>query len=605
MQIINAASRTLSKIRLMLKKTRARDYGYWLECNRLTVTDEKNIREAILSLQYKPLISVLVPTYNTSELWLRRCIESVLTQFYELCIADDASTAPHVREVIEEYAAKSPGIKVVFRSSNGNISAASNSALELAGGEFIALLDHDDELTPHALYMVTEKLNRHPEADLIYSDEDKIDTGGRRFDPHFKTDWNQDLFYCYNFICHLGVYRTEIVRKIGGFRIGFEGSQDYDLALRFIEQTNPERIRHIPHVLYHWRAHKKSTAFSIDAKSYAVEASRTALTSHFERKGLAVHVVPARQHEHHRVIYPVPLENPMVSLIIPTRNGYTLLKPCVEGILKRTEYPNIEVLIMDNESDDPKILEYFEELGVHPKIRVLRFNGPFNYSAINNEAVRNSRGQIIGFLNNDLDVISPGWLREMVSHALRPDVGAVGCKLIYTDGRIQHAGVMLGIGGVAGHAHKCFNRDNSGYFSRLQLTQNYSAVTGACMLMRRAVFDEVGSFDEKNLKIAYNDIDLCLRVREAGYLIVWTPYAELYHVESASRGYEETPAKQLRFPTEANYMKSRWGRTLLNDPYYNPNLTLDGEDFSLAFPSRAFKPWTRVDASCRCSQARI
>jgi GT2 family glycosyltransferase len=494
---------------------------------------------------------------------------------------------------------------VAFRSSNGHISAASNSALELAGGEFIALLDHDDELTRHALYMVAEELNRYPDADLIYSDEDKIDTVGRRFDPHFKTDWNQDLFYCYNLIGHLGVYRTEIVRKIGGFRIGFEGSQDYDLALRFIEQTNPERIRHIPHVLYHWMAHDLSTAFSIDAKSYAVEASRTALISHFERKGLAVEVAPAFNYSYHRVIYPIPLSPPLVSLIIPIKNSYTLLKSCVGGILNRTEYPNIELIIMDNESDDSKILGYFEELGIDPKIRAFRFNGPFNYSAINNEAVRNSRGQIVGFLNNDLDVISPGWLREMVSHALRPDVGAVGCKLIYKDGRVQHAGVILGVGGVAGHAHKYFNRESKGYFSRLQLIQNYSAVTGACMLMRRAVFDEVGGFDEKNLKIAYNDVDLCLRVREAGYLIVWTPYAELYHLESASRGYQDTPEEQSRLLNEANYMKSRWGRTLLNDPYYNPNLTLDREDFSPAFPSRAFKPWTRVDASCRCSQARI
>ncbi len=288
--------------------------------------------------------------------------------------------------------------------------------------------------------------------------------------------------------------------------------------------------------------------------------------------------------------------NRSVNLIIPVRNGYELLRSCIDGILQRTRYSNIELVIMDNDSDDPKIIEYFEELGVNPKIRVLRFTGPFNYSAINNEGVRNSSGQIIGLLNNDIDVISPDWLREMVSHALRPETGAVGCKLIYEDGRIQHAGVILGFGGVAAHAHWFFNRDDSGYLSRLQLTQNYSAVTAACMLMRRSVFDEVGGFDEKNLKIAFNDVDLCLRVRKSGYLIVWTPYAELYHLESASRGNEDTPEKQLRFLSEVNYMKSKWGRTLIEDPYYSPNLTLDKTSFSLAFPSIGLKPW-HVDQS--------
>ncbi len=439
--------------------------------------------------------------------------------------------------------------------------------------------------------MVVEELNRHPDADLIYSDEDKIDESGRRYGPYFKPDWNPDLFYSQNMICHLSVYRASILKKMGGFRLGYEGSQDYDLAVRFVEQTFPDRIRHIPHVLYHWRAIPGSSALTPNEKDYTQEAARRAIRSHFERKNIPVKVTEAPGTTFHRIVYPLPEDPPLVSLIIPTKDKVGLLRGCVDGILNKTDYHNIEVIIVDNRSEEAETLSYLEEVQADPRVRIVNYDGSFNFSAINNMAVRQSRGEIIGLINNDIVVISPGWLAEMISHALRPEIGAVGAKLYYADHTIQHAGVIVGLGGVAGHGHKRFSGNDPGYFFRAKLVQNLSAVTAACLVLRREVFEEVGGFDEKNLSVAFNDVDFCLRIRERGYRNLWTPYAELYHLESASRGPEETLEKQARFRNEVLYMKSRWGQALLHDPYYNPNLTLDREDFSLAFPPGVSKPW--------------
>lgn len=540
------------------------------------------------ALPARPLISVLVPTYNTPEQWLRRALDSVIAQAYpewELCIADDASGKRHVRRVLEEYAARDPRVRVAFRTRNGHISAASNTALELARGEYVALLDHDDELRPHALLEVAEAICANPQLKLIYTDEDKIDERGRRFDPYFKPDWNYELFLGQNCISHLGIYRTDVVRALGGFREGFEGSQDWDLALRVCERLQPGEIGHIPKVLYHWRAISGSTAAGLDQKNYALDAGRRAVVDHLARVGFKAEVqeLPIG---HLRIKPELPVPVPPVSLVVPTRDRVDLLARCVQSILELTDYPSFEILIVDNQSVEPETHAYFASLTNEPRVRILKFDAPFNYSAINNFAVRQARGELVGLVNNDIEVLSPGWLREMAAHAVRADIGAVGALLYYPDDTIQHAGIITGFGGVAGHFYVGKPRGYRGRMSRGLLTQELSAVTAACLLVRRSVFDEVGGLDE-GLGVAFNDVDLCLRIRRAGYRNLWTPYAELYHHESASRGHEDTPEKMARFQSEVDFMVNRWGGSLSSDPAYNPNLTLSGTPFDLAFPPRA------------------
>ena len=536
----------------------------------------------------KPLISVLIPVYNPKPEWLADAIDSVCAQIYphwQLCIADDASTDSSIRPILERYAKQDSRIRVIFRERNGHISAASNSALELVTGDWVALLDHDDVLPEHALFWVADAINKNTAASLIYSDEDKLDIKGKRIEPYFKCDWNLDLFYSHNMISHLGVYRSDLLRKIGGFRIGFEGSQDYDLVLRCLEIIAPNQIIHIPRVLYHWRAHDQSMAHISDSKPYAIDAGYRALSEHFQRQKINA-TAEVSDFGRYRVKYNMPDILPLVSLIIPSRNGFQLIRQCIDSILNKTLYDNFEILVVDNGSDDLDTLEYFKSLGGHPKVRVIRDDGPFNFSALNNAAVKKANGEIIGFVNNDIEVISPDWLSEMVSHALRPSIGAVGARLWYPNDTLQHGGVVLGLGGVAGHLHKKLPRGGNGYFSRACATQSLSAVTAACLVIKKSIYEEVGGLNETHLKIAFNDIDFCLRVRAAGYRNIWTPYAELYHHESATRGLEDTPEKKARFNKEADYMKHQWGDDLLTDPAYNPNLTLDKDDFSLAWPPR-------------------
>ncbi|MBW8780829.1 MAG: glycosyltransferase family 2 protein [Verrucomicrobia bacterium] len=536
-----------------------------------------------------PLISVLMPVHNTPERWLRRAIDSVREQTYahwELCIADDASTAAHVRRILKDYASRDARIKIIRRPVNGHISAASNSALELAAGEFTALLDHDDELAPHALAEVARALEGRPAAQIIYSDEDKIDPHGQCSSPYFKPEWNPDLLLAQNYFAHLAVYRTSLIRELGGFRIGCEGAQDWDLALRTTSHVPANAILHIPQILYHWRAIPGSTARKQSHKSYAIAAARQVLRDHLARSGIEAEVLPVRG-GHWRVRRKLPATPPRVSLIIPTRNRVSLLRTCVESILESTRYPDFEILVIDNGSDDPATLAYLENLG-NRGVKILRDDGPFNYSALNNRAVAHATGEVLGFLNNDLKLITPDWLEEMVSHAIRPEVGAVGAMLYFPDDRVQHAGVVLGLAGpklvegVAGHAFKFFPRGHTGMRNRLRVAQNYSAVTAACLLVRREVFLQAGGFDEEHLAVAYNDVDFCLRLGAAGYRNVWTPFAEFYHYESASRGADDTPAKKAIHERECAYMRRTWGPLLDNDPAYNPNLTLVTEDFAAA-----------------------
>ena len=578
------------------------DYARWIQCyDRLEREDVRRIREQIADFHYSPLISILLPVYNSNLRWLRRAILSVQKQLYphwELCIVDDASTDRKVWPLLQRYARRDRRIKVARRPKNGHISAASNDALRLATGDFVALLDHDDELAPTALYFLGLALNKNPGLQLIYSDEDKIDAQNRRFEPYFKSDWNPELFLAQNFISHLCVYRTDLIRRVGAFRIGFEGSQDYDLALRCIEQVQPKEIEHLPWVLYHWRAGDQSTASDATAKPYAQEAARRAVLEHLQRRGLAGDVVPSHG-VYLQTKYALTAEQPMVSIVIPTRDQVSRLQKCLDSIFHKTDYSRYEVIVLDNESYDAETLEFLATLKKRERVRVDRVEGAFNYSRLNNRGVELARGSFVLLLNNDVEVINDSWLIEMVSRALRPEVAMVGARLWYPNGTIQHAGVILGAGGIAGHAYVGLRRNDPGYFARAHLPQDLSAVTAACALVKRDVYLQLGGFDE-NLAVTFNDIDFCLRLREAGYRIVWTPHAELIHHESISRGFDDSGPKQMRFLAETEYMKSKWGDLLQRDPFYNPNLSLGEDLFTLAFPPRTSRPWQSV-AVCGAS----
>ena len=579
------------------------------------------------------VISILMPIGEPNEQWLRAAIESVQKQIYphfELLIITNTHLNSHPRGNLPDSpeergqgpvdsgikwrdgpqnttlaaalnnAPDSPEergqgpvdsrIKWLDGPQNTSLAAALNNALAFARGDFIALMGAEDQLPAHALYKIAQTLNAHPDTDLIYTDEDKLNAQGQRYDPYFKSDWNPDLFYSQNFLRHLTAYRRSIINDIGGFRPDYQGNEDYDLALRFIEQIDAERIRHIPQILYHRRDFPEHTPRPSQDGSQHTASSHLkkdsgvcALQAHFQRLRQPVKVVEAMG-GHTRVIYPLPDKPPLVSLIIPTRDKLKLLRGTVDDLLNKTDYKNIEIIIMDNGSVEPETLDYFKAIQKNTKVSIIRHAAPFNYSQLNNIGVTHATGDVICLINNDLQVIYPQWLTEMVSHALRPQIGAVGAKLYYINDTIQHAGVIIGLGGMAGHALKFLAREAPGYHWKPFLIQNYSAVTGACLVMRRNVFEEVGGLEEKHLKVAFNDVDFCLRIRERGYRIVWTPYAELYHLESASRGIDDTFKKYRRLQHELNYMKTRWGETLLNDPYYNPNLTLEYEDFSLAWP---------------------
>lgn len=534
-------------------------------------------------LSYTPLVSIITPTHNTPKKYLLKMLESVLTQTYvnwELCIADDASSDTETIQTLKTYQNQYKNINVLFREENGHASAASNSALTLATGEYVLFLDHDDMLAPNALYEMVKKLNENRKLKLIYSDEDKIDEQDRRYNPHFKSGWNPDLFFSQNYICHLACVKRALVEEVGGFREGYEGSQDYDLLLRVTDRLQNSEIDRVQKVLYHWRAIKGSTAYGSGEKPYTHKAGRKALTDHFKKQDINITVEDGLLPNTYKVTYLLP-DPPLVSILIPTRDRYDLLQTCITSIFEKTIYPHYEIIIIDNETTCPKTLAYFEALKRYQNVTVIGYHKPFNYAAINNFGVQFARGKVVALMNNDVEVISKGWLSEMVQHALRPEIGAVGAKLYYDDDTIQHAGVVLGIGGVAGHSHKRFQKNAYGYFSRLKIIQNYSAVTAACLVVRKELYESVGGLDEEDLKVAFNDVDFCLKIDKLGYRNLWTPYAELYHHESKSRGADDTSQKRIRFNKEVNHMKEKWQEILLNDRFYNKNLTLKSEDFSI------------------------
>jgi|GEM_PF-3053900 len=562
------------------------DYQSFLRQEAVLAESESSMRQNIATFAYKPLISVLVPVYNVDAEWLNLCVQSVKKQVYEnweLCIVDDCSTKAHIRPMLEEFASQDSRIKIKFRESNGHISRTSNDALEMATGEFIALLDHDDELSPDALYENVKLLNLHPDTDIIYSDEDKITTKGERHSPFFKPDWSPDLLLSHMYTCHLTVYRKSLVERAGGFRVGFEGSQDYDLMLRATELT--DRIRHIPKVLYHWRTIPSSTSMSASAKNYTHFAGRRALEEAVERRKLAATVHEIEGCPNMYLLRYLPMGNPKISIIIPTRNMAAILSNCLQSIFEKTTYNNFEVIVIDNGSDDQENFKLYNHWREREPQRffVYEYDIPFNYSIINNYGVSKATGELLLMLNNDVEVITPDWLTEMAGQAVRPEIGAVGACLYYPDNTVQHGGVILGVAGVANHSHKHFLADHPGYFGRLTVVSNYSAVTGACLMIKKDIYEEVGGLEE-TLEVAYGDIDFCLKVREKGYYNIWLPHVKLYHHESKSRGAEDTPEKKERLSRETKFMEQKWGHVLQRDPFYNPNLTLVREDFSLGSP---------------------
>lgn len=570
-------------------------YASWIErFDTLTPEVVQSLLARLSALPSPPLISVLMPVDNPKHEWLAQAIESVESQMYpnwELCIADDASTDPSIAKLLVQAQARDARIKVCMRAEIGQIAAASNSALTLARGEFVALLDRHDILPRHALLIVAETLARFPQARVLYSDEDQIGLDGQREQPHFKPDWNPDLLRSLNYVGLLAVFDRALVSQVGGFRLGLEGALDYDLVLRCVEQVQAAQIIHIPHVLCHRRVHAHSAAPQWPQKADALTAGERSVREHLQRLGLSAQV--RCEGNTHRIRYALPQPAPKVSVIIPTRNGLALLRQCITGVLEQTDYANLEVIVVDNGSDDAATVAYLSQLGRNARVRVLRDDGPFNYSALNNQAARAAEGEFLCLMNNDIEVIHPDWLTEMVALAARPGTGAVGAKLWYPDHCLQHGGVVLGIGDVGAHAHLRLRRGEAGYMNRAAATQNFSAVTAACLVVARSTYLDAGGLNEGELRVAFNDIDFCLRLQARGLRNVWTPHAELVHHESATRGNDRAAAQRKRCEAEAGFIRSQWAALLDWDPSYNPNLTLQRKDFSLAEAPRVClsQPW--------------
>jgi GT2 family glycosyltransferase len=567
------------------------DYNRWvLLYDKINEKRLDLFKKQAFDLGAEILFSIIIPVYNPPIKFLKRAIESVLKQTYEkweLCISDDCSKDPKVISFLKDLSISDPRIKVSFRKKNGHISVCSNSALDLSTGEYVVLLDHDDELRPHSLLRFAQNIKRNPKFQFIYSDEDKINEENTRFEPYFKPDWNPDLLLSQNYICHLACIKRSLIFQNGGFRVGYEGSQDWDLFLRVTENLKPCEIFHIPEILYHWRSYPASTASSLESKDYAIHAAKKSLNDYLLRNNINGKIAKLNEKANYwKIVYNVPSKVPLVSIIIPTKDQMEILKVCVESIISKTEYSNYEILVVDNGTTDPKSKSYLDELNKKSEVKVIKISGEFNYSRLNNSAAKHAKGEILLLLNNDIEVLGENWLEIMVSHAVRSEIGCVGAKLLYPNSTIQHAGVILGIGGVAGHPYKGFAANAPGQFSRLFITQNFEAVTGACLAVRKSIFEDVGGLNEKDLKVAFNDVDFCLRVRELGYNNILDPNVVLFHHESYSRGLDTEGKKRIRFEEEVKYMYRKWGKKLQNDSYYNPNLSLVKEDFSLAFPPR-------------------
>ena len=551
------------------RETLSNEYQVWLEKHRLPVDQIPALREEARQFAHQPLISIITPVFNPPARGLEDAINSVLAQAYEnweLILIDDASTDPETLAALPTLVGRDARIRFARRDENGGISIASNNGLALAKGEWVGFLDHDDLLEPDALFEIVRLLQSRPDADLIYSDEDRLTENGFE-KPLLKPDWSPDYFLSYNYLAHFTCLRRGLLDEIGVFKPQYDGVQDYDLFLRLSEKT--QRIYHVPRVLYHWRRTDTSTADNIRRKPKALEAGKQAIEEHLQRRGEVGHVTIDWRTHAYWVKRDVRSEE-KISIIIPTRDQVDLLQRCLDSLTSKTRYHNYEIVIVDNDSTTEDARAYFSSI----PHRVLHFPGPFNFSAVNNFAVEQTESPWLLFLNNDIEVIDGDWLNTMAEHIQRREVGAVGARLLYPDDTIQHAGVVVGVGYVAQHAFHRFPAEHPGVSRQLQITRNYSAVTAACLLTRRDVFEEVRGFDEERLPVTYNDVDLCLKMRRADYLIVYTPFARLYHHESASR-------RRTVEPMEAEVMQERWPEILQRDPYYNPNLSRKRADFSL------------------------
>ncbi len=580
-------------------------YGPWFEAHR--AGGEELARQRACRWKEPVTISIAVPLYHTPEVYLRQMIESVQAQTYphwELCLANGSPEDKCLAAVLEEYAAQDPRIRVRQLEKNEGIAGNTNAAIAMASGTYIGLLDHDDLLEPDALYEVARVISgqscaanrcvtkaaadrpdadaakKTPRPDLIYTDEDKVaEDLSEYFQPNLKPDFNPDLLRSNNYICHFLVLSRALADRVGGFDSRYDGAQDYDFVLRCTEQAR--RICHIPRVLYHWRTHRASTADNPLSKQYAYEAGKRAIEAHLERVGLSGCTVSCKKDfGFYRVQYPIEGE-PLVSIIIPNKDERDTLKKCLTSVLEKTTYRNFEIIIVENNSKTQEIFDYYKEIDGRNGVHVVYWDRAFNYSAINNFGARHAKGSYLVCLNNDMEVIDGAWLGELLGHCQRAGTGIVGARLYYPDDTIQHAGIIVGIGGIAGSVFVGMKRSHTGYMHRESLQQDLSAVTAACMMISSEVFREVGGFEEK-LAVAFNDVDLCLRVREAGYLVVYDPYAELYHDESKTRGAEDTQEKVRRFQSEIEYMRGRWISILKEgDPYYNRNLSLKKWNYSL------------------------
>ena len=558
------------------------DYGEWYE---LTKPSEEELeRQRAEVFDYSPRLSIVIPAYKTPERYLKEMLQSIEAQTYknwEVCVADGSPRGESSERLLRRFAERDQRFKYVILGENKGIAGNTNAAMEMASGDFIVLADHDDTLPPHALYECVKAINKDPEYDVIYSDEDKLDMDGKAlFDPHFKPDFNPDLLTSVNYICHLFVVNRELVEAVGGFRQEFDGAQDYDFIFRCTEAAR--KICHIPKVLYHWRCHQNSTASNPESKMYAFEAGARAIRAHFERLGIGVESIEKGVDYgiyHTRFVLK---GQPLVSVVIPNKDHTQDLDTCIRSLIEKGTYPNLEFIVVENNSTDPETFAYYDRIQKQfPNIRVVRWEKGFNFSAINNFGVQFARGEYLLFLNNDTEIIEPDVIQEMLGYCQREDVGIVGARLLYQDDTIQHAGVVVGFGGIAGHTFIGLHKAENSYFHRAMCAQDYSAVTAACLMTKRALFDQVGGFTEE-LAVAFNDIDFCMKIRSLGKLVVYNPYALLYHYESKSRGLEDTPEKVARFNREIAIFARRWPDILKNgDPYYNPNLTLRKSNFAL------------------------
>ncbi len=560
------------------------EYSQYLYRKQINKSKRKHILNEIKNFKQNPVFSIVIPVYDPPIDFFTQALDSIINQIYphwQVCLADDFSKDQEVKDLIEEYCKKNENIRVVYRSENGHISRASNSALELATGEYTVLMDQDDLLREDALFEMAKVINLNKNVDLIYSDEDKIDENGLHSVPHFKPDWSPDSLLSRNYLGHVCVFKTSQLKEIGGWRVGFEGSQDYDLVLRYTEKYT--KIFHIPEVLYHWKIHRDSAASSETAKPYAYRAAQLALTEAMERRGYEGEFDFLDGFRGYQVRLKIKDPAALVSIIIPTKNKHTYVRKCIDSIVNKSTYKNYEIILIDNNSDDKKFFNLINQYKKQTKFKFkyVRDEQPFNFARLMNLGRKNAKGEYLILLNNDTEIITKDWIEAFIEHVQRPEIGVAGCKLLYEDDTIQHAGVVIGLGGVAGHGLVREDRSGPGYFNYINLLNNYSALTAACIMVRTEVYDQVKGFNEEFV-VEYNDVDFCLKIIEAGYRNLYIPHVELYHYESISRGHPHSTSESYkRHVIEVNKFRKKWMKYVDHDPCYNPNLTLGSENFGI------------------------